>query len=456
MNEKTLVNDLTTGSVPKKLIIFSLPFMAANLMQALYNIVDMIIIGQFGGSVGLSAVSIGGQVTNLLTIAGISISTGGQIFVSQLVGAGNTNKLKSAIGTQISAICAISVVLTVLGIVLHRFILSAMNTPAEAMEEACDYLVVCCLGFFFLYGYNAVCAILRGMGESVKPMIFAAIATAVNLALDLVFIAGMDMGAFGAALATSISQAVSFVSAIVYLYIRRNMFGFDFRPASFRPDMDALKTIMKLGIPLMFQQLAITLSMMYVTSYINDYGTVASAVNGVGQKLYSIMSIVTSSLIASSAAMIGQSMGAKKPERVPGVMWTCWGLCLAFWVVLAVISWFFPEEIFSIFNGEPEVLAMAPDYMHISILMFLSFALMSPTLGLINGVGFTTLNLVIALADGVVARIALSLLLGITAGMGLNGFFLGNALAGFVSVIMGCAYYFSGRWRNRQLLSENA
>ena len=181
--EKTMINDLTTGSVGKELLKFSFPFMLSNALQTVYNLVDMVVVGQFVGSAGLTAVSIGGQITWLLSCLAIGYASGGQIFISQLVGTRDREGIRRTIGTLFSVIALFSILFTVLGIVVHRPLLTLLNTPAEAMKQAADYVVICSAGMFFVYGYNTVSAVLRGMGDSTRPFLFIAIAAIVNVIL---------------------------------------------------------------------------------------------------------------------------------------------------------------------------------------------------------------------------------------------------------------------------------
>lgn len=448
----SLINNLTEGPVFKQLIRFSMPFILANLLQTLYNLVDMIIVGHFVGSVGLSAVSTSGNVTMLIMNFGTGFAAGGQIIISQLVGADKKGDLKYAAGTLSTVVALVGVLFTVLGVTLAAPVLSLMNTPAEAMSEAVDYLVICSFGMIFIYGYNTVCSILRGLGDSVRPMVFVAVAAVLNLGLDLLFVGPLGMASAGAALATVISQCGAFIASVIYLYIKRASFIPGFSIKSFIPNRKYLGLTFRLGTPTALMHSSITLSFLFINAFINAYGLVASAVSGVGGKLNSIMSIITSSLQSSGGAMIAQNMGAGKPERVKKVINASLAISLAMFVIVAALSLLFPTQIFSLFNNEPEVLAMAPEYMRIAVITYLSFALMEPFLALINGVGFASLNFIIALLDAVVARIGLSLLLANTFGMGLSGFWLGSALAGFVSVFMAGGYYLTGRWKKRKLL----
>lgn len=451
-NTKTMTRDLTTGSVPKKLMVFAYPFMLSNLLQVIYNVVDMIVIGQVVGSEGLSAVSIGGDLLAFCTMICIGFSSAGQIMISQFTGKGDREAVKSIIGTMFTSILAFSLVLSVVTIFMADTFLGWMKTPAEAYAQARDYAIVCFSGLFFVYGYNVVSAILRGMGDSMRPFIFIAIAAVINFLLDLLFISVMGMEAFGAALATIIGQAFSFIASIIYLYKKREAFGFDFKLKSFALRWDKLKPMIKLGFPLALQFAAISISMLFVNSYINSYGLIASAVTGIGNKLRNVMSIFTRSIATAGSSMVGQNMGAGKPDRVKQMVRTASIICLSAGILVSGIFLLFPKQIFSLFDRNPEVLAWAPRYMWTLALTFMSFSVMSPFNAVINGIGFAGLSLVIALVDGVVSRIGLSLLLGITFNMGIEGFWYGSALASFMTGIIGGIYYFSGKWKTRKLI----
>jgi putative MATE family efflux protein len=353
-----------------------------------------------------------------------------------------------------SALAILGLVLMGLGVVFCGNILTILNAPAESFAEARSYLTICSLGMVFIYGYNGVCGALRGMGESRLPLVFVAIATVINIVLDLLFVGGMSMGAAGAAWATILGQAVAFIISMLYLYRNKERFGFDFKPSSFKIEPKILLALTKIGLPLAVQQLFINISMLFVNSHVNTYGVVASAVDSIGGKINSIMGVISSAMNAAGAAMIGQNMGAGKPERIKKIYWSINGVCMAFWVLLVGVFVFFPRQIFSIFTQDPEALAMAPTYLHIAIIFYLSFATMSAQLAVINGVGNASFNMILAILDGVVVRIFLAVFL--ENQIGLTGLWIGNGLAGFTTTILGGLYYFSGRWKSRALLLKDS
>lgn len=452
--EKTLINDLSEGPLTKQLLLFSVPLVLGNMLHTLYNLVDMAIVGQFVGSEGLSAVATAGQLTMLLYCLGIGLGSGGQILVAQQVGAKDRDGVRTTIGTSFTFTILLALAVTALGLVFHQPILRLLNTPAEAWTDAVEYMFWCCLGIPFTYLSGGLSALLRGMGDSKHPTYFVAAAAGANIVLDLLFVAVFHMRAKGAAMATSIAQFIGAAACIGYLYVHRDELGFDFKRESFRMNGRTLGTILRLAAPIAVQTIAINTSMLFVNAWINAYGVVVSAANGVGSKLHSIANVITNAMQSAVATFTGQNVAARRHERVRRVMGVSALCCLAFWVILVLCCLFLPRAIFGLFTAEEAVLDMAPGYMRVQIVMYLGFAAMSTPLGFINGVGHVNLNLIIALADGIVARIGLCLLLSSVLTIGPYAYWWANALAGFVSVIWAWAYYFSGRWKSRKLLTE--
>ena len=447
----TFINDLTEGSVAKKLFYFAVPFMLSNLLQTVYNLVDMAVVGHYMGSAGLSAVSVGGRLVELLTFRCTGFCTGGQILLSQQVGAKKHEEMQKTIGTLFTTTMLLAVVLGLLSIVFHRQMLSLLNTPAAAFEEAADYMVICNSGCIFIFGYNALCSILRGMGDSKRPLLFVAVASVINLVLDILFVAGFKMGAAGAAAATVISQAISFLSALVYLIIKRESFGFTFSRRTLTIHGKTLKVLARLGLPLAFQMAAISISVLFVNSFINSYGEAASAVYGAGMKLQNIPSIITHGMSTANASMVGQNMAAGKPERVKRAVRTCFILNAAVYGVFITVCLLKPRMMFTIFTSEEAVLELAPMYLRITSIGFVASIFNSSFMSVINGIGFTSLSMVIGLLDSVVARTGFSVLFGIILGYGLPGFFLGNSLAVWLTALPTFFYYLSGKWKTYKL-----
>ncbi|MBQ9412840.1 MAG: MATE family efflux transporter [Oscillospiraceae bacterium] len=445
--EEKLIRDLTTGSVTKTLLRFALPLFLSGLLQMVYNMVDMVVVGRFVGTQGLSAVSIGGEVLMLITFVAMGFSNAGQILISRYVGENRRDKVGWMVGTLFTILMGLAVCITVIFLLSYQGILRWLNTPEDIWDYTRQYCVACVYGTVFIYGYNLVSAILRGMGDSRHPFQFIAIASVINIVLDILFVGPIGLGPLGAALATVIGQAVSFLFALRLLYRNREQINFDFKPAHFRIHPEVARPLISLGIPMVIQSAAVTFSMLFVNSYINTYGTVAVAVTGVARKLENMIGVVSQSISSAGGAMVSQALGAGKTKRVPKVYFTCLWVVAIPAAIFAMVTVFHPEWLFGLFSDDPEVLTLALTYVPVALVQYLGATLRPANFAVINGSGNSRLNLAVALLDGIAARIGLALLLGLTLGMGILGFWYGNAFAGTVPFFIGGTYLLSGRWK---------
>ena len=445
-----MIRDLTEGSIPKLLLSFTLPLLLSNALQAVYNIVDMIVVGQVLGGTGMSAVSIGGEVLHFLTFLSIGFSNAGQILIARLVGEKREDDIRKMIGTIFTFLFVVAAAVSVLCIVFRHGILTVLNTPKESYPDALDYVTTCAAGLVFIYGYNIVSAILRGMGDSRRPFLFISLAAVLNIVLDVLFVAYLGMGVFGAALATVLGQGTSFLFSIVFLYRRRDAFHFDFRPESFRMDPASRTALLRLGIPMAIQSASVNFSKMLVTSWINSYGVINSAVAGIFNKLSTVINVVGAAFNATGGAMMSQNLGARRYDRVKGIL----GWVLLFGAsissVFSLILVLFPTQVFELFTRDSAVLLAAPVIILPCVVNFFGTAVRTMGFAMVNGSGNSRLNLLVALTDGIVARIGISALLGFAAGLGCLGFWLGDALAGYLPFLIGTGYYLSRRWMKQE------
>ena len=448
--------DLTRGSVPRLLVHFAWPFLLANLMQSVYNVVDMIVVGQFVGSAGLSAVNTGGFVTQLFFSIGAGIAMGAQVMIAQFRGAGDERAQSETIGTSLTLTMLIGVVLTVLVLLFTRPLLKLVRIPAESLEQGVEYLFICAIGCVFIFGYNSICSILRALGDSRRPMLFVAVATAVNIVLDLLFVAVFGWKAGGAAAATVVAQGVAFAFAAVYLYRHREQVDFDFRRASFRLVGERVKTIVKIGLPFIVQFSFINISILFVITLVNGYGVAASAGYGVGSRVDAFATLPVNSLTAAGATMVGQNIGAGHRRRAGSVVWWTLGIGLAIEAVIILAVQLFPAQIVKIFNTDPDVVAVGVEYLRWLSVSYIAHALMSGFFAMTNGTGFSALTMVACLFDGLVLRISLSALFSVALGLGLRGIFVGSTIAPFGAAAISGAYFFSGRWKTRAALTDAA
>ena len=447
---KQYTRDFTKGSVTPALIRFATPLFMASLLQVFYNMVDMVIVGHIMGKVGLSAVAVGGDVTNFLAFIAMGFSAAGQVIISKMLGEGRQNKLSAFIGTMCTFLTISAVAFTVIGYVFRDLLLKLMNTPEEAYGEALSYATVCIFGMVFIYGYNAMSAILRGMGDSKHPFIFIAISSVINVALDVILVIVYGMGAMGAAVATVISQAVSLVLCVAFVYKNRERYGLDFKARDFIMEAEHLARLVKLGIPMAIKFAAIQFSRLFVNSFINTFGVTVSAFSAVANKINSISNLISNAFNTAGSSMVAQNIGAKKYERVPRILYTVGWITCSVATIFTLLTLIFPYVVFGIFTSDPEVIEVGYSYLPVAVLIFFGSALRAIANALINGTGNTVINFATAILDGLVLRIGFSLLFGIALGMDAVGFWLGDALAGLTPFVIGAVYFFSGFWKKEK------
>lgn len=454
MAKGSISKDFTRGSIPRQLIFFALPFMASNALQVLYSTIDMIIVGEYVGTAGLSAVSQSSQIVNFATMVCLGFSNAGQVLISQALGAKKKKEMNDVMGTLFCSIMILSVIFSLIIIGASKGIMFLMNMPEESYRMAMQYLIICAGGLVFTAGYNMVSAVLRGMGDAKRPFLFIAIASVVNLVLDIVFIGGFGWGVAGAAWATIISQAASFVFSVYYLYRRKEAFGFDFKRESFAMNKKYVGMIASLGTPMAIQSGFINLSMLFVNSMINSVGVVASATFGVGVRIDDIINKICQGIQYAAMPMISQNIGAKQPERAKKVVYHAWLFSAVFTVVCIILYIFFGKEMFMLFSKDPLVHDMSGVFISAILYMFPAFAIMRGSGAFIQGIGNARLGMVLALLDGVVLRIGLSWLFGIVFGWGFFGFVLGYGLAPYGYAIPSMIYFLSGKWKKHKILAE--
>ena len=360
MKNVSIEKNLTEGSVAKQLILFALPFMLSNLIQTLYNVTDMLIVGIYSGTVGISGVNIGGQVTFILTNIIIGLAVGGTVVIGQYLGAGDRKGMRETISTLLTFLLVAGIAFTVIMLILSDKVLNLLQTPKESYQQARNYLDVTLMGTIFIFGYNAFAAILRGLGDSKRPLIFVTIACLTNIFLDLLFVGVYGMEARGAAIATVISQAFSMILCIIYL--KRSDFEFDFKLSSFKFYKERFAMLMKIGIPISIQNVIVNFSFLVLTTIANSMGVNASAAVGIVGK-YNGFAILPAIAVGSSvSAMVAQNMGAGETERAKKTFYTGFTLAFSVTFVAFIFTQMFPEKILSLFDNNPETIAAGVEY----------------------------------------------------------------------------------------------
>ncbi|MDR2090075.1 MAG: MATE family efflux transporter [Clostridiales bacterium] len=449
-------NDLTQGGVAKNLIRFSLPFLAANLLQAMYSLCDMVVVGNYNGPVGASAVGVGGQITILVLniIAGLAI--GGTVVIAQTLGAKQDSLLPKTLGTIFSQYAIAAVVFTGLMFALNSVILRALTDDQDVYDEAIKYVNICTAGNIFTFGYNAVSAVLRGMGDSKHPLMFVGIAAAANVILDILLVGPFDMGAAGAAWATIAAQALSFILAVIFL--KKKNFLFDFRLKSFKIDKTISKNILKIGLPASVQGMLATLSFMVLTSVANTVADVAgtTAVSVAG-RFNAVAILPAFALQMSVSSIAGQNFGAKKPQRAFRTMLAAIAITFAISLVMYIAANVFPEQIVSLFIGsdagtlteEQRQLCLKESavYLKHMSLDYLVVSFVFNIGGLAMAAGHTWFSLLTGIISSLAFRIPAAILLGITLDMGMAGLGYAAPIASLGALVLGIVYLASGVWK---------
>lgn len=446
----TMVKDLTEGRVAPLLLRFALPLFVSNALQAVYNVVDMVVVGNYIGKAGMSAVSIGGDLLHLLTFVAMGFCSAGQVIIARAVGEKRPEDIQRTIGTMFTFLLSVSAAIALICFLLRSSLLASLNTPAAAYDYAMDYLVTCVCGLVFIYGYNIVSAILRGMGDSKRPFLFIAVAAILNMILDVLFVKYFHMEVFGAALATVIGQGISFLASLVYLYRRRDSFGFDFKPRSFRIDGPAFRRLVALGVPMAIQSAAVNLSKIVLMSWINRFDVTYSALAGIFNKLNTMCGVISQSFTTAGSTMVGQNLGARKYRRVRATLLAILLIGMGFAALFTAFMVLWPEGVYSMFTPDTDVLSVAAVLTIPVILNFFGAGTRCVAFSLINGSGRPKLNLAVAIIDGMISRIGLAALFGFALHWDCFGFWMGDALAGFMPLVIGGVFYLSGRWKAKE------
>ncbi len=446
--------NLTEGPIMKGLLIFAIPIILTNLVQQLYSMVDLMVIGKFVGNIGTVGVNTGGEIADLVSPVAIGFATAGQIYIAQLFGSGDETKIKKTVGTLLSFVTVASIILAVITIFANRILLGWLNCPEEAIGQASSYMIITALGFPFIFGYNAVCGILRGMGESKRPLFFILVAAGINIVLDILLVAVFHMEAAGTAIATALSQMGSFLAAFYFMWKKRERFDFELKLSYFKMDGECLRILVKLGVPQVVRSMLVRFSMLWVNANANSYGLVVSSANSVGNKLQKFLEVFVQGVDTASASMVGQNLGARKTERAGKVTLCTLVMTLICATATSLLCIFVPHLVFRLFTSDQEVIQLGTVFLRIFILHFYVSAIIGAFQAMVTGSGFVELGFAIGILDGVVCKIGLGWIFMTVIGLGYVGLWWGVACSRIIPCMICIAYYCSGKWKTRKLLSR--
>ncbi|MGI6094686.1 MAG: MATE family efflux transporter [Lachnospiraceae bacterium] len=341
--------NLTTGSVFKNIIFFSLPYLLSYLLQTLYGMADLFIIGQFEGVASTTSVSIGSQVMHMLTVIIVGLAMGSTVSIGQSIGANDKKNAAANIGNTATLFMVLSLSLTAILLLSVKPIVSVMSTPTEAIPGTINYLRICFTGIPFITAYNIIGSIFRGMGDSKRPMYFVAVACAANIALDYLFMGLLQMGPSGAALGTTLSQAISVVISLVV--IRKRKIGISVRKNDFLPQHMVMRKILKIGFPIALQDGLIQISFIVITIIANRRGLNDAAAVGIVEKIISFLFLVPSSMLSTTSALGAHNIGAGKPKRARLTLCYATLITVCFGTVIAIAMQFAAEPVVALFTN---------------------------------------------------------------------------------------------------------
>lgn len=376
-------NLLTEGSVLKVLLKFSIPFLIANIIQALYGAVDLMVIGRYCPPESVAAVSTGTQVTQIITSLISGLTLGSTILVGKYTGMKDEEQTRHTIGTSLTVFAIFAVILTGLVLWLAGPVLTLLKTPEASFLLAKEYVTVCGCGIFFICGYNAVSAVLRGYGDSKRPMLFIGLSCILNVAGDIVLVKYAGMGVRGVALATILSQGISMIAAIAWL--NRSQFIFRFTLSNLRVDKKKLKELAAVGIPISLQECMVRLSFLYLTSVVNLLGVSAAAAVGIAGK-YDVFAMLPATSMANAlAAFTAQNYGAGKPKRVKSAVSA--GLCIALLLASCFFFWaqLSPQTMIGMFSKDEAIIRVGIPFFKTCSFDYLAVTFVFCLNGFLNG-----------------------------------------------------------------------
>lgn len=357
--------NLTTGSVFKNIVLFSLPYLLSYFLQTLYGMADLFIVGQFEGVASTTAVSVGSQVMHMLTVMIVGLAMGTTVSIGQAVGGGDTGRAAKDIGNTVTLFMIVAVALTVLLLIFVRPIVSVMSTPAEAADGAISYLTICFMGIPFITAYNIISSIFRGLGDSKSPMYFIAVACVSNIILDYLFMGVFRLGAAGAALGTTVSQAISVAVSLTVILKRRSIVV---EKSDFKLNHPIMAKILKIGVPIALQDGLIQIAFIVITVIANKRGLNDAAAVGIVEKIIGFLFLVPSSMLSAVSALGAQNIGAKKPKRAVQTLWYAVAIATSFGLIVSVVMQFAAEPVVSLFtdknaSGGADVIRLGGQYM---------------------------------------------------------------------------------------------
>ena len=444
MNDKA---DFTQGSILKKLVFFMLPVLGALILQAAYGAVDLLVVGRFGSTSGLSAVSTGSQVLNLVTFVVIQFAMGITVLIARYLGEKKPQQIGAVIGGAVVVFALISIGLFIIMVCFARPISVLMQAPAEAVDLTSQYVRICGSGIFFIVAYNLMSAIFRGLGDSKSPLLFVLVACIVNVIGDLFFVAVLHKDAAGAAVATVMAQALSVVFAVILLLKKELPFAIKKSDFRFNPQC---KKFLKIGLPLALQECLTQLSFLALCAFVNRLGLEASSGYGVACKIVNFAMLVPSALMQSMASFVSQNVGAGKTKRAKKSMVTGIGVGLAVGCVVFLLVMFKGDVLAGFFSADAAVIQNGYDYLKGFALETIVTAVLFSMIGYFNGNNKTLWVMAQGLIQTLLVRLPLAYFMSIQPNASLTKIGLAAPISTIVGIILNIGFFLYLERANRK------
>lgn len=445
------MRDLTKGPAGKQIFFFALPMLMGNVFQQLYNIVDTIIIGRYIGTDALASAGASFPVIFVLVSLVIGITTGSTIIISQYYGAKDFVKVKRAIDTGFIFLFFASILLTVLGLAFIDVIWQLIALPEHLIADATLYFNIYAAGLVLMFGYNAISAVLRGLGDSKTPFYFLVISTMLNIVFDLVFVLVFGWGIAGVAFATVLAQGIAFGLSIIYLNRYHQLIRVSYKGLVF--DTDIFKKSLRIGIPTGMQHTFVALGMMALLRIVNMFGSNTIAAYTIAGRIDSFAAMPAMNFSMALSTFVGQNLGANKPERVRNGLISTLIMTTMVSLTVTAVAWMFGRELMRVFTSDPVVIQIGYEYLVIVSSFYILFSAMFVTNGVLRGAGDTIIPMLITLFSLWLLRIPISYFL--SQKMGTDGIWWGIPVAWLFGFIFSFIYYRSGKWRSKVVVKHN-
>ena len=446
-------NDFTQGSIFQKLLRFMLPILGAQILQAMYGAVDILVVGRFGTTAGLSGVSTGSNILNLVTFTVTSLAMGVTVLLGRYIGEKQNDRLGKVIGGAIYLFAIIGLALMAIMLIFADPLAVLMQAPEEARELTALYVRICGGGILFIVAYNVISSIFRGLGDSKMPLLFVGIACMVNVVGDLIFVAGFHWNVAGAALATVMAQAVSVVLSVIIIRKRSNYFTLTRKDIGNNREV---KRFFFIGLPIAVQELLTQLSFLALCAFINRLGLDASAGYGVANKIVSFIMLIPGSLMQSMASFISQNVGAGLHRRAKRSLFTGMmiGVCVGF--VVCLLAYFKGDLAASLFSSDPAVVLRAGQYLKGFAPEAIVTAIMFSFVGYFNGNAQTLFVLIQGLSQTFLVRLPVSYFMSIQPDASLTQIGYAAPLATIFGILLNVIYFILfTRKQKKAALSNN-